>query len=63
MILEITSSCGQALAERISRPVYDPPDFICTIHYLCDVLDDHSPAFSVVPRTHKQPTLAAAKAA
>jgi hypothetical protein len=27
-----------ALPSRLTRPVYDPPDFICTIHYLSDVL-------------------------
>ena len=40
-----------ALPTRFSRPVYNPPDFICTIHYLCDVLGPECPAFSVVPRS------------
>ena len=45
----------------MTRESYDPPDYICTIHYLCDVLDEGSPAFAVVPATHKKLTLKEAK--
>ena len=37
-----------ALPSRVTREQYDPPDYVCTIHYLCDVLDESSPAFAVV---------------
>ena len=50
-----------ALPARITRESYDPPDYLCTIHYLCDVLDESSPAFSVVPKTHKKLTIQEAK--
>ena len=30
----------------------EPPDYICTIHYLTDVLDESYPAFCVVPRSY-----------
>ncbi len=50
-----------ALPQRVTRESYDPPDYLCTIHYLCDVLDDSSPAFAVIPATHKKLTINEAK--
>ena len=50
-----------AIPERLTRDDDQPPDYLCTIHYLCDVLNEASPAFAVVPATHKRLTIKEAK--
>eukprot|EP01045_Picozoa_sp_COSAG04_P009534 COSAG04_NODE_555_length_12662_cov_35.924461_3_plen_258_part_00 len=38
-----------------------PPDYICTIHYLTDVTDGRFPAFAVVPKSYHCATIEEAK--
>ena len=40
------------MADRFTRTPYGPCDWVCSIHYLTDV-DTESPAFCVVPGTHR----------
>ena len=40
------------MADRFTRTPYGPCDWVCSIHYLTDV-DTASPAFCVVPGTHR----------
>jgi hypothetical protein len=45
--------------DRFLRSPHNPPDYLCTIHYLTDVTPD-TPAFCVVPGSQRYPTLRAA---